>query len=41
MENVGIPTLGPFGIFNGHLVYFIAVWSTLLSFGISFQFWYF
>jgi hypothetical protein len=32
--------LGPFGLFQGHLVYFEAVLSTLWPFGIFFPFWY-
>jgi hypothetical protein len=32
--------LWPFGIFYCHLVYFIAVWCSLWSFGIYFPFWY-
>jgi hypothetical protein len=30
----------PFGIFFGHLVYFMAVWYSLRSLGIFFLFWY-
>jgi hypothetical protein len=32
--------LWPFGIFYGHLVYFVAIWCILLLFGIFFPFWY-
>jgi hypothetical protein len=33
-------TLGPFGVFYGHLVYVLAIWYNLQLFGIFFMFWY-
>jgi hypothetical protein len=32
--------LWSFGIFYGHLVYFMVIWYILWSFGIFFPFWY-
>jgi hypothetical protein len=30
----------PFGLFYGHLVYFVAIWYVFWLFGIFFPFWY-
>jgi hypothetical protein len=32
--------LRPFGLIHGRLVYYIAIWYNLRSFGIFFPFWY-
>jgi hypothetical protein len=34
MEDFGICILWPFGIFYGHLVYFMPIWNILCSFSI-------
>jgi hypothetical protein len=39
MEDVGI-MLWPFGLPYGHLVFFVAIWYILWSFGQFFMFWY-
>jgi hypothetical protein len=37
MEDIGTYILRPFGLFNDHLVYFVAIWYMLWLFGIFFR----
>jgi hypothetical protein len=40
MKDVCIPILWPFGLFNGHLLYFKVICYILRSFGIFMAIWY-